>query len=115
MNWFHLFVFCDTKKLLKLYKNTPHNKHFASGEKGGGRGQEFCGTIDSPLEIRAKNRSKNKLVRKNNVTRAHGICLLRVMGSRVVLTLHYNGITDKCPVCHLLLIILKSKFESKFK
>ena len=38
MNWFHLFVFCDTKKLLKLYKNTPHNKHFASGEGGGGGG-----------------------------------------------------------------------------
>ena len=40
---------------------------------------------------------------------------LRVMGSWVVLTLHYNGIADKRPVCHLLLIILKSKFESKLK
>ena len=79
----------------------------------GGRG--FCGTIDSPLEIRAKNRSKNKLVRKNNVTRAHGICFLRVMGSWVVLTMHYSGITDKCPVCHLLLIILKSKLSPSLR
>ena len=81
------------------------------GEGGGGQG--VCCTINSPLEIRAKNRSKNKLVRKNAVTRAHGICSLRVMASWVVLTLHYNDITDKCPVCHLLLIILKSKLESK--
>ena len=29
----------------------------------------------------------------------------------VVLTLHYNEITDKFPVCHLLLIVLKSKFD----
>ena len=113
MNWFHLFFFCETKKLLELYKNTPYNKHFPFGEAGGR--QRVCCTIDSPLEIRVKNRSKNKLVRINAVTRAHGICSLSVMGSWVVLTLHYNGITDKCPVCHLLLIILKSKSESKFK
>ena len=110
MNWFHLFFFCETKKLLELYKNTPTINTSLFGE--GGEGQGVCCTIDSPLEIRAKNRSKNKLVRKNFVTRAHGICSLRVMGSWVVLTL---PITDKCPVCHLLLIILTSKFESKFK
>ena len=28
-----------------------------------------------------QNRSKNKLVSENTVTRAHGHCLLRVMGS----------------------------------
>ena len=113
MNWFHLFFFCETKNLLELYKNTSYNKHFPFWR--GRRGQGVCCNINSPLEIRAKNRSKNKLVRKNAVTRAHGIYSLRAMGSWVVLTLHYNGITDKCPVCHLLLIILKSKFESKFK
>ena len=113
MNWFHLFFFGETKRLLELYKNSPYNKHFPFGEGGGGQG--VCYTINSPLETRAKNRSKNKLVRKNAVTRAHGICSLRVMASWVVLILHYNDITDKCPVCHLLLIILKSKLESKFK
>ena len=107
MNLFHLFFFCETKKLLELYKNTTTINTPLFGE-------EFVALINSPLEIRIKNRSKNKLVRENAVTLAHGICSLRVMGSWVVLTRHYNGITDKSPVCHLLLIILKSKFESKF-
>ena len=76
----------------------------------------MCCTINCLLsKFARKTVLKNKLVRKNAVTRAHEICSLRVMGSWVVSTLHYNGITDKCPVCHLLLIILKSKFESKFK
>ena len=101
----------------RRYSNYTKIRHTINtslfGEGGGGQG--VCYTIDSPLEIRAKNRSKSKLVRKNAVTRAHGIYSLRAMGSWVVLTLHYNGITDKCPVCHLLLVILKSKFESKFK
>ena len=59
-------------------------------------GKEFVALINSPPEIRNKNRSKNKLVRENAVTLAHGICSLRVMVSWVVLTRHYNGITDKC-------------------
>ena len=62
------------------YTKIPsYNKHFPFWR--GRRGQGVCCNINSPLEIRAKNRSKNKLVRKNAVTRAHGICSLRVMGS----------------------------------
>ena len=108
---YSLFV---TQRSYSNYTKIPsYNKHFPFWR--GRRGQAVCCNINSPLEIREKNLSKNELVRKNAVTRAHGICSLRVMGSWVVLTLHYNGITDNFPVCHLLLIILKSKFESKFK
>ena len=60
-------------------KISSYNKHFPFWR--GRRGQGVCCNINSPLEIRAKNRSKNKLVRKNAVTGAHGSYSLQVMGS----------------------------------
>ena len=44
----------------------------------------ICGLvceIEKIFKIRAKNRTKNKLVLKNSVTRGHGSFSLRVMGS----------------------------------
>ena len=44
MNWFHPFFFCETNKLLELYKNTPYNKQFPFLEREEG-GKEFVARL----------------------------------------------------------------------
>ena len=45
-----------------------------------------------------QNRSKNELVRENDVTRAHGSCSLRVMGSWYYMLLNKVWIKSRKPL-----------------
>ena len=45
------------------------------------KGKKYPFWVLKDVQDSRQNRSKNKLVRENAVTRAHGSCSLRLMGS----------------------------------